>query len=325
MKIKLLFLTVFLSFAHYSALAETSLTFSINSEAWRQLGNTAYILKTNEVMSRLEFPLDTYLAGLDFNIEINKNNKTDWKIGVGVYTNLIHPENLMKDNDWLNLNTLYTTLPLEYPWAEFSYTESDAELVSISAKLLLNKLIFSWEIFNFYINAGYEFQNYTFDIIGFTGWQSDLLQTNPATYYNVTGSGNVLDYKVIYHMPMAGGSININLLSSLSFDITANYILVFASDVDDHILRCKLSTAHGLGHGFNPNISAKYQFKRIFKNFAPFVSIYTDLVILSVTTDQKQEWYEGATEAEPGTVYTGIYHQIISTQVAAGIKAGFSF
>jgi hypothetical protein len=118
-------------------------------------------------------------------------------------------------------------------------------------------------------------------------------------------------------------------LHGLSIELRACFTPVYVSDIDDHKLRTKLSTASGWGPGVYANLRGMYQFPRYFKSFSTYIVLESELISYTVSTTQTQYWYGNADFLQggpsQGTTYTGIGHVITSTQYQIGLRLGFMF
>jgi len=267
--------------------------------------------------SKLEFPMDAVWGGAGFEIYGMNDGRKDWTAEISYMTNVNDPGGKMKDADWF-------TSP-GYQSVQFGYTESDAVLTSFIINAEVSKRIYSWANASTYLMLGFRYQKIEQDIIGFSGWQlNDELEK-----IFFSGDEEALYYKVTYSMPMAGIKYNLDFNPRSSLALTAAYLLTFADDLDDHLLRYKVSDADGTGYGFMSNL----YFRRYLSGMNSISRIYIDFVAdfmtMKIETDQTQVWY-GDDPATPevddtGTILPDIPHEITSLQFNLGVNIGVTF
>lgn len=252
--------SILLLFAGTLLFSNEQLEFSFTGSIGRMFGQTSYELKVNDpslgVMSLLEFPLGSTVVILNLDLEKHINSGIPWAIHTSFKTNIDDPDKKMKDSDWY----LYQNYPPIY----FSYTESEALMRFLKAEISFDKKLYSWRFFEFYVTAGYQYQYIDYDIMGYKGWQyQDSDQNGEYVLYASSKSSalKVLEYKITHHAPMAGIMIHTKTLNP-SVSLSLNYLLVFISDRDDHVLRTKLSTAEGIGHGLLSSLECRYNIKQ---------------------------------------------------------------
>lgn len=313
----LLILTVTLLFSN------EQLEFSVTGSIGRMFGQTSYKMEENGsglgVMSFLEFPLGSTVAILNLDLEKHIKSGIPWAIHASFKTNIDDPNEVMKDSDWY----LYKNYPPIY----FSYTESEAQMRFIQAEVSFDKKLYSWKFFEFYATAGYQYQYVNYDIMGYKGWQyrnQDKYENFKLYVSSVNSDLKVLEYKITHHAPMAGIMIHANTLSTY-VSLSLNYLLVFISDYDDHVLRSKLSTAEGIGHGLSCSLEGRYNIKHKQGSFMQSIFLATSFSYIYADIDQTQKWYENLDQAPEGTIYTGISHIIESTlfSCALGIRLSY--
>ena len=286
-------------------------------------GQTNYELEVKDpylgVMSLLEFPLDSTIVNLNLDLEKKTNKITPWAIHTSFKTNIDDPDNVMKDSDWY----LYQSYPPIY----FSYTESKAIMRFLEANVSFDKIIYSWRNYNIYIRAGYQYQFIDYDIMGIEGWQYQDTDDNGEYELYVTSENSalkVMEYQISHHAPMAGFMIHTEALNP-SVSISLNYLFVLISDYDDHVLRSKLSTAEGIGHGLLCSIQGIYKLGHQLGPFTPSIILSADFSYVYADIDQTQEWYGNLDSVPEGTKYTGISHIINSTSFLSTIGISLSY
>jgi hypothetical protein len=124
---------------------------------------------------------------------------------------------------------------------------------------------------------------------------------------------------------------------------------VHAEDIDDHLLRFKLSTADGDGYGVLGRVGITLELPKQTSGLQPFMGFDVDFMSVKVDGTQVQEWYEdelgyvydqatgdpiidpetGQPQQEVlaarGTRITGIPHEFCSTQLSLALRFGFTF
>ncbi|MFQ5453792.1 MAG: omptin family outer membrane protease [Candidatus Zixiibacteriota bacterium] len=305
-------------------------------------GKTEYILevrgtldsllgspRTYTIKSQLEYPLDVAMAGFNLHL-FPVNDHSLWSVTAGIFTNLNNPGGIMKDSDWQELNGFFDL-------TKFSYTESKAEMSSFVLNLEASYRIIKFQPVSVSLLAGLRYQKIKQDVIGYEGWQrpfdsSLFVLKDPVT---ISGSGKVLYYEITFKQPQIGLLTKLDFNSYFFIDIKTVYTPVFYNDLDDHILRNKLSISDGSGNGFIASVTTNYQF-RTNKKVRPFIGFTTEIITLSASGSQVQKWYDDETYTDPntnnpviivpkGTAIGGIPHEITNTQYRISFKAGFIF
>jgi outer membrane protease len=304
--------------------ADDQLVFSFSGAIGRMFGQTSYELEVPDpvqgVMSLLEFPLGSTIVNLNLDLEKKTNNTTHWAIHTSFKTNIDDPGNKMKDSDWFLFSG--------YPPAYFSYTESDSGMRFLQADIGVEIKLFSGRLFDLYATGGYRYQYVDYDILGYDGWQyADLSPVDGQPELYVTSAPStlkVLEYHISHHAPTIGFAFSIDT-PYLTLDMAAGYQLVLISDYDDHLLRTKLSTAEGPGHGILCSLEGNYTLGPKIGSFKPYIFFAADYSYTYADIDQKQEWYGSADSVPAGTVYTGISHIIESSLFTSMLGIGLSY
>ena len=117
----------------------------------------------------------------------------------------------------------------------------------------------------------------------------------------VQGSEEALRYTLKAHGFPLGLELRLAPGGRLALALELAYLPVYASDVDDHLLRNKLSTAAGLGHGAQGAIEVRFALSP--GASAPargaYLAARVEGLAWLVSTTQTQEWY-GDDPAAPG-------------------------
>jgi len=203
--------------------------------------------------SELEFPLDTFMGGIDLKWFWRTEGGTPWSVRLGLQRSFVEPGLPMKDTDWITYERLYS----DDERKKWSYTESDAELTGWHAESELRLGLYGSSGFTLDGLLGLTYQRLSFDIFGFEGWQT----VGDSIVY---GSGylgqKVLEYRVSHLIPYVGvgwkysGGAPISLV----FDIAASP-RARSSDRDDHVLRTKLSEGSCLGPAYMAKVEVKLE------------------------------------------------------------------
>lgn len=281
-------------------------------------GYTSYLIDFDWGSSRLEFPVSSAAAGIDSAFQLTFNKSAAIDLNLAFYINIMNPYLPMVDEDWVAYD-----FPI--PDFKFSYTESESVMLFLYSDLSASYCILPSYIPAVYLNAGYSFQYIQHDIMGYSGWQYDLSSTYES--YNVSGTGNVLDYMIILSTIQAGAGIGFK--KPFQARIDANLLFIFLSDRDDHILRRKESTSEGLGFGIKIDADIKFPFKSEVEKPVLYISGKGSLTLAYSELEQTQYWYgdDPATTGmdDTGTTLSGIDNSIDIFQYHLGIYMGISF
>ena len=129
-------------------------------------------------------------------------------------------------------------------------------------------------------------------------------------------------------MPQIGFLLTTDLNSKLNAGLKTVLVPVWFDDVDDHVLRNKLSTADGSGIGFIGALNARYHLPMSGQNVKTYLDFFVEYTTLSASGDQVQSWYGDDPISEvddTGTSIGGIPHDINSTQYNIGVRLGLTF
>lgn len=306
------------------------LSFFVEPLLQKGLGGTAYDLSFpvgggQSGLSRLEFPAASLEAGITAGLSIEKNGKRAWLFEASFAHSTLPWQAQMHDYDWTGLSG--------YPSIPWSYTYSDDTTVSwrASAEAAWTFGFLGPLSLSLYATYHYQYAYHVEDTL--TGWQYVLVEpvvTDPPQYtagWFSDPATDVLEYTLTAHEPGLGLMADLQVLTGLSLELRAAFTPVYVSDVDDHILRTKLSTASGWGAGFYGHLSAIYHFPRYYKGFSTYIALNGELIYYSVSTTQTQHWYGTGDEPDvpKGTTEKGIGHVITSTQFQVGLRFGFVF
>jgi hypothetical protein len=169
---------------------------------------------------------------------------------------------------------------------------------------------------------GYRYFNYSYDIFGIDGWQQPEYE-GEVYYFDIYQNYNVLDYRISYHLPLAGIKLDVGASDNamLSGELLW-HPMATANDYDDHILRKKTATSRCHGGGWGASVSAKILLGRL-KNADILAGAVFEMTKVSTTGEQQQTFYgddPGTTDIdETGLSYTGIDNSINLKQQALGL------
>jgi hypothetical protein len=198
--------------------------------------------------SRLNFPLDVFLAGL--RLESGNLDGSGSTFFASVKTAFSQPRQSMEDKDWLELRASNGTGSAT-AFVLFSDTDSRTRLDWWSGEL-------GWEFpgvlirgrrirFGWRLGADY----YSADIYGIKGWQGDKVNGTPGNGYvefDTLQNEKVLTYRALYLSP--GATASTHWLRGRSADLDLRLALspaTFARDADNHLIRGKKSESWAIG------------------------------------------------------------------------------
>jgi hypothetical protein len=254
----------------------------------------------------------------------SKNERSNWLVEVSFLKNINDPRSLMKDHDWFTGNT-----GVGYFDGKFSYTKSDVEMNRTLITLEARKRLFYSGKSSFYAFGGFRFEQIKQDIIGYDGWQIDIF--NDPTFTPQSGYDDTvraLYYEVKYSSPFFGAAYDLLFSNSISMNITAAYMMVSVSDLDDHLLRFKIAEADGSGSGIISTFNMRWEMRSNTESARPYIEMTGEFISAKVSTNQTQRWYGDdpfQDGDETGTVISGIPHDIFTTQLSVGVSAGITF
>lgn len=262
--------------------------------------------------SRLEFPLDVSLGGIQIAVRSHPKDKRSWSTSFKLHTNLANPGNSMKDSDWGIFTGDLSQKDV--------YTESVSELRAVLVSLEGKRGIYHRNVFSLSLYGGVKFQHLEQDLFGVEGWWRQFDSTNSVYRDTIffSDTGQVGYYRVRYFIPMAGLSVGLKTINGGSVDLSGALLLIFASDFDDHLRRKKTSTASGTGRGFDGSLSMYFPLGTKATGRSPSLELSGGFMTLNVATGQTQTWY-GDDPLTPdfddtGQSISGIPYEISSTQ-----------
>jgi hypothetical protein len=273
--------------------------------------------------SKLEFPLDVFMTGLDAGIDGNLTSGMPWSLNLGFSKNIGDPDNDMKDSDWISVPS----------WGyreKFSYTESDAELNAFvldvrgrmglfgSPKGLMTEGL-----------IGYRYQRFTFALNGVRGWQLD--EYGDRLYFDEYRGEKVLDYEVSYHIPYIGGGAQLPIIPSimrLNAQLAYSPSLTYANDYDDHVLRNKEAESNCHGYSMIAGIHTVWTPMQPKSGLHWSVEFGYEYMVIDTEGKQRQHWYGDdpvSEEDDTGQTIADIDAEIACTTHSMYVLVGFLF
>jgi hypothetical protein len=285
------------------------------------LGDTRYLMElpgSPGLSSELVFPLNTLLVGLTFHGERmagRRDGGWNWSLEASIAVNLRAPFGKMQDYDW----DMYPG----YPKTLWSYTESDPTMLWLAASTAWKPALAAGGWGKLEAVLGYRLHYISQREYGINGWQYDTALTlidDPGLL--------ALTYWVLWNIPTAGLAVTLNPAPAVTVALEAGLAVPYVSDQDDHVLRYKLSTAHGLGLGGYADLSARYSWGRAEARVRPYLSLTGSVLYMKANTLQTQTWYgddPNFAGDETGMVIPGVDHQISTRQFTAALTFGITY
>jgi len=308
----------------------SSINLSATALGTKLSGHTLYHLNASgyfpgvgnvRVDSELEFPLEFYLAGVGLELAGRLPSGLPWSVGGSIHTSLSDPSGYVKDSDWLTA-TLYGFTE------QFSYTDSDAKGSAFLLDLAAKMGVYHHPKASVSGMAGLKYQKFDYDVLGVKGWQLDSLGNK--FYFEAYKDELVGTYEVSYKMPYFGLTFWSLLGSKLELDAKGAFApRVFATDLDDHVLRNKTGEGDcsGTGYWFGGSLS----WPIISSDNVPVLVIGSGVEYSKISTDgdQTQTWYGDdpitSDEDEKGMVISGINYEMESEQLAITLLVSWLF
>lgn len=275
------------------------------------------------IRSKLEFPIDAPLTGLDIEASSKPGAEKAWTISLGALLNVDDPDKMMEDHDWL-------FDPNGYESFKFSWTESRTKIDYLHLRLEATLALIRSPVVQVAAVAGFHYNRIEFDMIGYDGWQvGDDFQV-----IDVHGTQRALYYKAIYKLPQIGARMKVTpgWQTQMALQLTIGRLL--ASDLDDHLLRGKTAEASTSGWAFLGHVSGRLMLSEK-GSTRPFISGRAGWVTQSASGHQTQRWYKDEEYEDPdtgevrivraGTVISGIDYETTAQQLRIGLGVGIAF
>lgn len=325
--------------------AENKLEFSVSPSFGHTYGETEYIMDITsafidengdlivdefgqpiifQLKSQLEYPLDVVTAGV--NVRLNSvADPSKWSLEAGIFTSVNDPGGIMKDSDWEGAIGYF-------PLTQWSYTESSAKMSSLMLNVEATHRVLSPGKLRISALGGFRYHRIEQELFGVDGWQRTFddinMEFEDPFFFDLLGDTQVLYYEVKYIMPLIGLHSTTDLSPNLSAGLKTIFSPVWYKDVDDHVLRNKISEADGNGLGFIGSLTARYWLGSRGGAAVPYVDFFAEYTTISTTGSQTQKWYgddEITPDDDTGNFIAGIPHDVNATLYHLGLKIGMSF
>ncbi len=268
--------------------------------------------------SLLEYPLDITFAGISGEIR-PYDNPTAWSLQLKYLTNINDPGGKMIDTDWEEYS-------IDFPYTKWSETNSDTKIDMTVLDAEFRFLVAQKKNYDISVFAGGKYQKVYYDIVGLDGWQrpkDDVTNTYGDPFnFSVYQNEIVGTYEIKVKQFKVGFLSDFYLSDNFTSQIKLGFTPLSFDNIDDHVLRFKLSTASGNGTGYLAGFNMRYKFAK------SFIQISTSYNKYSANGAQMQSWYgndPSSPDDDTGKSIEGIPHTIRSTQYSLSIQVGFEF
>ena len=282
-------------------------------------GHTTYHISYYEgssgIESELEFPLKTYLIGLDGAISYKENSYEKLRLGFRVMKNIDNGSGRLKDSDWLSDDLDISLYGVAHPGKDI-YSESDIKLDALIIDLNMSYSLFSSKHLSFKPSIGYKHQGFRFVV-------SNVSQTGYGPYssdFTVYVPGEALHYRIRYEFIYGGLDTEFLIGKDLRFLLKGGAGYVYAKDRDDHILRYKLATASADGAGGFLSICGDYN---IFKGL--HLKVGGEYLRFHTRGTQHQYFYRPNPDCPTGSCDAYISDRIDSEQWNISLILSYEF
>jgi len=255
-------------------------------------------------LSRLEFPLDVYMASLEVSVGFAEK----LKLSASVKKNITDDAGKMEDSDW----GIYfiSGFPGTSPGSLDIYSESDASLdaliVDVSARYRFYR--------GFFVGLGYLHQNFDYEISNLHQWWPSSYSYFGVDLPHIQVDGPVITYEVTYSIPyielafLGKATDRFTVETSLGFSPFVN-----AEDEDNHLLRSKVSKAdYDPGSAILLSVEGRYKFATNW--FLALQFDYTKIEADGESLDYVNGVYAGT-----------IYQETKSEQIFYSLNIGYAF
>ncbi|HOP08299.1 MAG TPA: omptin family outer membrane protease [candidate division Zixibacteria bacterium] len=293
--------------------------YEINFAYYALYGNDTVIVRGR---SKLEFPLDGIYPTLRIGINNRFESEGFYFVEAEASLNVSDPGDAMKDSDW-------ETNPYTHEEVLWSYSESDVEHDFIMLQGLIGRKVVKSPKGLIGVVMGFRYVKIKQDIIGLS-----LRQWEGSEWVNYASDGKVGHYEVTYKMPFIGARAIYKPSSMLQAQPQVLVSRLFASDLDDHVLRGKTAEGSPEGIAVIGSLAGRYEFKTRGPS-TPYIELSAELLWLHATGKQVQTWYEDETyydeavgedvTVEAGTKISNIPHEINNTTYRIGLGIGMNF
>jgi hypothetical protein len=260
-----------------------------------------------DIRSRLEFPLDLTLVGIEVGWQPGESEPNKWSFTAGAHTNISNPSSSMTDEDWVGSKHL-------------AYTESDGDLRLILMTAGTAYRFREGERSSLSLLLDMEYERIEQNLVGFEGWQGSLFSDNQ---YPVSGTAPVVNYAVNYASAQAGASFT--YMAGRHYQLAARATVgpAYAWDYDDHLLRGRLAEGSGWGVAVNSQLGIDLMPGFVAADWLT-ASLTGEFRFYHAEGEADQRWYRDEDMPE-GTVIEGLPHELESLQYGLTLSAGAVF
>ncbi len=265
-------------------------------------------------ISELKFPLQVYM----FYANLNLSFIDRITIHYCVHKSLNNRVGKMEDSDWV-----------PFPGIKTIFSESDARLNAVFTEADLAVRLFTVSFFSLKLGLGFMHQYMYY-------WCSNVEQVSiyDASSPIYIGSpeylkllGKIITYELQYYLftmqitPVFKVPIGKGILEIAAAMRFSPYLK--AKDIDDHILRGKMSKSESSGYALMPFLKLTYMFaSRI------FITAKLDYLYLKTKGEQNQYYYAPLLETGSGNIpgwSARLQCKLKSEQLSVSLGAGYSF
>src|SRR4030042_2386056 len=198
----------------------------------------------------------------------------------------------MKDSDW---GIWYMDDPVN-TWADPDsldiFSTSDTWLTMYAMDFCFDYTIIQKTFVFFKLGIGFLYQFFDYSVSDLDQWYPSYEKYAayiPSGYSNhVYVSGEILTYRVEYYIPYIKISPVVRINEKLLFDFSLSLSpCTSAKDLDDHILRYKLSEGRALGMAVISTLGITYQFNRYIS-----AGLLFNMLIIYTKANQEKTQYE---------------------------------
>ncbi len=282
-------------------------------------GHTTYHISYYEgssgIESELEFPLKTYLIGLDGAISYKENSYERFRLGFSIMKNIDNGSGRLKDSDWLSDDIDISLYGVAHPGKDI-YSESDIKLDALIIDINMSYSLFSSKHLSFKPFIGYKHQ-------GFSFVASNVAQTGYGPYssdFTVYVPGEVLHYRIRYEFIYGGLDTEFLIGKDLRFLLKGGAGYVYAKDRDDHILRYKMAEAETDGIGGFLSFGGDYN---IFKGL--HLKAGGEYLNFNTKGTQHQYFYRATSDCPTGGCDAYVHDRIDSEQWNISLILSYEF
>jgi len=271
-------------------------------------GSTSYHTKFTGGESKLEFPLQTVLAGVSGEIG-STSSRTEplLKLKATWLANIGRGSGNMKDSDWLTDDN--------HPGKDI-YSESDIKLDAVVVDIRGVYEPYPSAPLSIGIFAGYGYRHYRYEVsntreVGYGPYATDFTGTFP---------GKSLNYDVTFEVPYVGFHVGSGTGAGFHAALDLGYSPWAAvTDTDDHLLRYKKSTSDTTGQVYLAELNAQWDVTK-----DDLFQVSCEAMSISTKGKQTQTWYRTVVVHDPltgqtttiyaGDTFSGIDDRIASLQ-----------